>query len=474
MIPVAFEPYRYREDAAPLFAAVRDLPAAIWLDGGAPGGASGRWDIITAAPLVLLQTQGELTTVTGLGENTRSTDPPLTLAQQVLDAMGGLEETPTPSPFVGGLAGFCGYDLGRCWNRPASTGTALAAPALTDVAGFPDMRLGWYAWALALDHQRGRAMLVFHPSCPTMLRRDIKRRLARPEPCRDEPFALREQFTPTIDRDAYLRQITRIQDYIRAGDCYQVNFAQHFSACFDGDPWHAYRQLRRALPSPHSAFMAWEQQAVLSFSPESLLHVRGGSVETRPIKGTRPRGTTPVEDSALADALRDSAKDRAENLMIVDLLRNDLGKTCVPGSVAVPELYRLASFANVHHLVSTVTGTMAPGVSALDVLAGCFPGGSITGAPKRRAMEIIDELEAVRRAVYCGSIGYISANGRMDMNIAIRTLAAAGDRLHCWGGGGIVADSVPAEEYRETLAKVSILMDSLATLKPRTSGGANL
>lgn len=448
--------YPYSADAEPLFAAIRDLPDAIWLDSGRPRCGQGAFDVITAAPLAMLETRGQTSTLINrlvdVDPVTTSTGSALALAEQLLDAMGRTEHNAAYPPFVGGLAGYCGYDLGR--DRAM----------LPHATGLPDLRLGYYGWALVLDHQLGRATLAFHPACPAALRFDIEHRLARPQPCRDAHFSLREPFAPTIDRDVYLRQVNRIQDYIRAGDCYQVNFAQHFSARFDGDLWQAYRHLRRALPSPYSAFFAWSDQAVLSFSPERLLHIGGNRVEAKPIKGTRPRGATPEEDTAQAAALRNSAKDRAENLMIVDLLRNDLGKTCIPGSIEVPELYQLESFANVHHLVSTVTGTLAPETSILDVLAGCFPGGSVTGAPKRRAMAIIDELEAVRRSVYCGSIGYISASGRMDMNIAIRTLVAAGDQLHCWGGGGIVADSVAEDEYSETLTKVGLLMDTLAGL----------
>ena len=222
--------------------------------------------------------------------------------------------------------------------------------------------------------------------------------------------------------------------------------------------------LRKALPSPFSAFLSWDDKALLSLSPERFIKASGQQVEAKPIKGTITRGISVKEDQEQAIALMNSSKDRAENLMIVDLLRNDLGKSCEPGSIRVPKLFNLESFANVHHLVSTVTGRIRADVSALDLLKGCFPGGSITGAPKKRAMEIIAELEDVPRTVYCGSIGYISANGRMDTNIAIRTLLAENNKLHCWGGGAIVSDSQADSEYLESLAKVSLLMDTLAKL----------
>lgn len=264
-----------------------------------------------------------------------------------------------------------------------------------------------------------------------------------------------------MSREAYLDAVSHIKAYIGQGDCYQVNLARHFSAKYQGDSWHLYRILRRILPSPHSCYYQFGErnQAVLSFSPERFLKLSAGQVETKPIKGTARRGRTVEEDQQNAIELMNSTKNRAENLMIVDLLRNDLGKTCQPGSIRVPKLFALESFPNVHHLVSTVTGKLRDGESPLSLLRGCFPGGSITGAPKKRAMEIIETLETCRRSVYCGSIGYISSTGRMDTNIAIRTILADGDRLHCWGGGGIVADSNAESEFQEILDKIRVLIE---------------
>jgi para-aminobenzoate synthetase component 1 len=257
----------------------------------------------------------------------------------------------------------------------------------------------------------------------------------------------------------YRLAIQKIQGYITAGDCYQVNFAQRFSANCQGDSFEAYLVLRDALPSPFSAYMELSEGAILSLSPERFIKLEQNEAETKPIKGTIARGKTPEEDAANAHMLQSSLKDRAENLMIVDLLRNDLSKTCM--DIKVPELFSLQSFANVHHLVSTVTGTLKPTKTAVDLLASSFPGGSITGAPKIRAMEIIEELEPVRRSLYCGSLGYISACGNMDTSIAIRTLVRDKNNIHCWGGGGIVADSESDKEYQESIAKVKVLLDTL-------------
>jgi para-aminobenzoate synthetase component 1 len=244
-----------------------------------------------------------------------------------------------------------------------------------------------------------------------------------------------------MDRDAYASAFRRIQRYIRDGDCYQVNLAQRFQAIVAGDPWQIYRALRRVNPAPFGAYLSCADFQVLSASPERFLSVREGTVNTEPIKGTRPRSADPDRDRALADELRASPKDRAENLMIVDLLRNDLGRNCRPGSIAVPHLFDVRSFATVHHMVSTVTGTLDAGRDAIDLLAGCFPGGSVTGAPKLRAMEIIEELEPHRRGVYCGAIGYIGFDGAMDTSIAIRTLVHDRGRLSfSAGGGGVPGD----------------------------------
>ncbi|HEY5622199.1 MAG TPA: aminodeoxychorismate synthase component I, partial [Gammaproteobacteria bacterium] len=262
-----------------------------------------------------------------------------------------------------------------------------------------------------------------------------------------------------FDRETYGDAFNRIQEHIRAGDCYQVNLTQRFSAEVRGDSWQAYELLRTVNPAPYSAYISTPSGDLLSSSPERFLRVAGQRVESRPIKGTRPRAASSAQDELLTSELRSSRKDRAENVMIVDLLRNDLGKTCEPGSVWVAALCDVESFANVHHLVSTVRGELARDTHAVDVLRGCFPGGSITGAPKVRAMEIIESLEPHRRGVYCGAIGYIGFDGAMDTNIAIRTLLRNGDRLYAWAGGGIVADSDAESEYQESLAKVSTQLE---------------
>lgn len=467
--------FPYPASTAALFENIRHLPDPVWLDSGKPRSLQGRFDIISAAPLQVLETRAGITHRSGSNlKPSESSENPFALAQDLLDEMNsqdcstakGHREHAPSLPFNGGLIGSFGYQLGA---HSMGIGTARCAPE--DIIDFPDMRLGFYAWALVINHQIRQAWMVFHPACPIQLKTEIKALCltassTSPAVSSRAVFRLGEDFSASTAKADYLDAVTRIKRYIAAGDCYQANFAQHFSAGYEGDPWLAYQHLREVLPSPFSAYLEWGEQAVLCFSPERFLKVANGSVESKPIKGTVPRGQTIKEDEDAAVTLLNSSKDRAENLMIVDLLRNDLGKACYPGSIRVAKLFGLESFANVHHLVSTVTGQLREKETALNLLEHCFPGGSITGAPKKRAMEIIAELESQNRSYYCGSIGYVSSNGRMDTNIVIRTLLADGKRLHCWSGGGIVADSDPETEYQETLAKVDILLKALTISSP--------
>ena len=448
--------FPYHSDAESLFAAIRHMPDAIWLDSGKPRSLYGRFDIITADPEQILNTVGDTTHIIDRNSTTTSKDNPFALCEQLFLSQKTEDSRLNNYPFVGGLAGYFGYDLGRRLQIKSS-------PKKPDT--LPDMRVGNYSWALVLNHSAQKSWLFFRDNCAKSLRDEVKHCLQNVSELSapittNHPKNYFEEFSASITKDDYFEAIKSINNYIQAGDCYQVNFAQHFSTPFAGDNWSLYRHFRRVLPSPYSCFYQWGEQgnAILSLSPERFLKLSMGQVETKPIKGTMKRGTTVEEDQQNAIDLMNSQKNRAENLMIVDLLRNDLGKTCKPGSIRVPKLFALESYPNVHHLVSTVTGTLKDGETPLSLLKGCFPGGSITGAPKKRAMEIIEELESCRRSVYCGSIGYISATGRMDTNIAIRTLISDSTQLHCWGGGGIVADSDAENEYQESLDKIKVLI----------------
>jgi len=332
---------------------------------------------------------------------------------------------------------------------------------LPDLGGLPEMMVGIYDWALVVDHLERRSWLVgtdaqrMHETVES-----LKSGLQQlEEKNRGPAFRVLGEVGSDMEQGRYLTAIRRIKHYIREGDCYQVNLARCFSVPAEGDAWQAYRVLRRLNAAPFGAYLNTPYCRVMSSSPERFLQVRNGVVETRPIKGTCPRSSEPAEDQMLADRLANSPKDRAENLMIVDLLRNDLGKVCAIGSVEVLDMFKVEHFARVHHLVSTVRGRLAAGETAASLLRACFPGGSITGAPKLRAMEIIEELETQRRGLYCGAIGYLGFDGNMDTNIAIRTLVHAEHMVRYAAGGGIVADSDPDAEYREIQDKAAPMLE---------------
>ena len=455
--PIEITPLPYHDDPLAVFAALRDRPGAVLLDSGRPAAPGGRYDILSCDPLVQLEVDAEGAIH---GDPAVAGSSPFEAQQALLDRLP--DEVPDSAlPFLGGLIGYWSYDLGRRLEPVA--GQAQAAVAL------PTSRVGLYDWAIIQDHARQQSWLV--ASAPR--RRQVLAWLETPPPPAAD-FNLTAPFTAELSRQDYLTRFARVQGYIRAGDCYQINLAQRFSAPYRGDLWQAYRRLRNATPTPFAGYMAWGDKAILSLSPERFLECRNGRVETRPIKGTRPRGQTPEEDRRLASALANSPKDRAENVMITDLLRNDLGRVCRPGSVKVPKLCSLESYANVHHLVSVIVGELASGQRPMDLLAAAFPGGSITGAPKVRAMQIIDELEPSRRSAYCGSLGYIDVRGQMDTSIAIRSVVADGGMLHLWGGGGLVADSQGEAEYVETLDKIRHLMAALAASGDESSSNKKL
>jgi para-aminobenzoate synthetase component 1 len=451
----------YRSDGAALFEAVADRPWAVFLDSGLHYPGQARYDIIAAEPHVRLVTRGSLTEVHGEGSELSRADPFELLRRE----LGMDPACRSELPFAGGAIGYFGYDLARRWER-------LPARA-RDYERIPDMAVGIYDWAVVVDHSERRAWLAGQGRDPDTDRKwDALVRLFTdlpPERAR-QPFRVTSPVTSNFTPKGYGHAFDRVLDYIRAGDCYQVNLAQRFTAQAQGDPWLAYQRLRVINPAPYSAYFSTPYAQILSASPERFLQVRAGRVETKPIKGTRPRaGHAKLDAERIAELLA-SEKDRAENLMIVDLLRNDLSKNCATGTVKVPRLFEVESFATVHHLVSTVTGQLKPGRDAIDLLRGAFPGGSITGAPKTRAMQIIEELEPHRRGVYCGAIGYIGYGGDMDSNIAIRTLVHSRGTVRFWAGGGIVADSQREAEYQETFDKASALLNLLQQSAESASG----
>ncbi len=478
-------------DPAEVAAGFLDLPHLLLLDSATAHTAAadlhqlGRFSFLAADPAILVRSRGARTEVGRNGEWRTVQGDALEAVRGLLGPWRVAPESGLP-PFQGGAAGYIGYDYGAVLER-------LPSPRYDDLALY-DVVLGLYDWVIAWDHRLGTAW-VLSTGLPEegadRERRarerleEAKRRMARrgaavraggpatppPPPCPAAPsysvpaidgadaLGLRSTFT----HRGYLDAVARVREYIVAGDIFQANLSQRFQAPLREDPWQLYVRLRRRNPAAFAAYLAFDDVTVMSASPERFLRLDEGGrhVETRPIKGTRPRGLWPMHDAALGRALAESEKDQAENVMIVDLLRNDLSRVCRPGTVRVPELFALEQHPTVHHLVSTVVGELDPGADAVDLLRAAFPGGSITGAPKVRAMEIIAELEPTRRGVYCGSIGYLSLTGAMDTSIVIRTFVARGGGVYFQAGGGIVADSDPELEYRETLDKARGLVEAL-------------
>jgi len=446
MNSIHLEELPYQPDSCELFDKIRGLPGAVLLDSAWPYSRAGRFDILSACPR-------DSFTLSSL--NTTSYESILkyfdTLDMAHTTLCKGLVAPAEELPFCGGLIGCLDYAAGNpLQHLEPESGSVL--------------RSNLYNWALVQDHLRQRCLFVALPDLELSQRKhllDLLREPLQRSAGDDVPFRLTEDFASNLDRQQYRTAFQRIQHYIQSGDCYQVNLARRFSGRCEGDPWHAYRKLRAVAAAPFSAYLDWDDRQLMSLSPERFLKVSGQRVETRPIKGTRPRHADAAADALAAEELLASRKDRAENLMIVDLLRNDIGRNCQPGSIQVDRLFDLESFATVHHLVSTISGELRPDRTAFDLLRDSFPGGSITGAPKRRAMQIIAELEPDSRQAYCGSVFYVSANGRMDSNIAIRTLQCNAGELLCWGGGGIVADSQWEQEYQETWDKIGRLLECL-------------
>jgi para-aminobenzoate synthetase component 1 len=442
---VRLEPFPELAGVRPIDAAerLRDLPGLALLETARPGRRA-RWTYLTADPVAVLE--GPAPGRDPFAEARRIV---ARLASDVAAVPGG--DAP---PFLGGLVGYLAYDLGHALERLPT----IAA----DDQGLPLLRLALHDWVVAWDRRSGAAWIggrALDGDAAGLDRRlaEIVERLREPAPgpagaARDpDPLT----FTSSLSRDAYMAGVESVRASIAHGDIYQANLTRRLAAPFDGEPWPLYRRLRTGDPSLYAAYLdLGERRAVLSASPEPFLAVdAGGHVTTDPIKGTRPRGRTREQDRELACELLASEKDRAENVMIVDVLRNDLGRVCVPGTVRVPRLCRLERTAAVQHLVSTVTGRLSRGRDAFDLLAASFPGGSITGAPKIRAMELLEELEPVRRGPYTGALGWFGPDGAMASSILIRTFVADGKRLSLHVGGGITYRSDPAAEWDETVAK---------------------
>lgn len=453
-----------------LFGYFSDSPWAILLDSANADHCDANVDIICAAPIATLTTKGKTSTLAHFEPSSlnrlntleavpthvsHSLDDPFSLLEKTLAQLFPIKKT-APFTFCGGAMGSFSYDLGRQIE-------ILPQHAEQDIQ-LPEMNIGFYTWALIFNYQEQSWYLIHYEgeSAANALLDELHTLLALPLTKSQKPFSLCSAWISQITQQEYEQKFNCVQSYLHSGDCYQINLTQRFTAHYQGDEYQAYCTLRDSNSAPFSAFIRLPEQALLSISPERFIQLRDNHIQTKPIKGTMPRYADPIKDASSADRLRHSSKDRAENVMIVDLLRNDLGKVAKAGSVKVPTLFDIESFPAVHHLVSTVTAELKDDCSAASLLRAAFPGGSITGAPKIRAMEIIEELEPSRRSLYCGSIGYISQDGQMDTSITIRTLVAEKRQLYCWAGGGIVADSIATAEYQESYDKVSQILPILS------------
>jgi para-aminobenzoate synthetase component 1 len=434
---------------APLDAARRlaGRPRLTLLDSSLAGGRMGRWSYLATDPFLVVRARGRHVELRADGQCVVVVSDPFALVAQLMRHLRVREPTGLP-PFVGGAIGYFGYDLGRLLERMPDR--------LAPDPDLADLDLAFFDEILAWDHGAERGWLIGlelagRQGSIAGLRERLEGRSAAAPPPRSRPAV---EFRSNVSRDRYRATVRRVLREIAGGEVYQVNLSQRLEGEWTATAWEAYERLRQASPVPFGAFLQLEPDlAILSASPERFLRLDGGRVETRPMKGTRPRGSSHQDDVRLADELRSSSKDRAENAMIVDVLRNDLGRVCRTGSVTVEQMCALEGYATVWQMVSTVVGELPPESDALDLIRACFPGGSITGAPKIRAMQLIEELETVRRGVYCGAIGYLSATGAMDSSVAIRTVVLDGRRLLLPVGGGIVADSDPEAEYQESLIK---------------------
>ncbi|MDK2888937.1 MAG: para-aminobenzoate synthetase component [Thermoanaerobacter sp.] len=481
-------------DVLALFEGLSSRPYSFLLDSGLIIQGLGRYSLMGADPFLVLRSRGKRLWLEREGETTLLAGHPLEKLKDLL-AHYRLPPGSCPLPFGGGAVGYFSYDLGRVLEKMPS----LAVDDLQT----PDLCLGFYDVVTVVDRVTGEVWVVstgFPETGPAAAVRRARQRLA--ETCSLLASGLQRQQMESVpmetsrepwshagdtgiprvnsfhhgshpgkrnapvlfahfDEISYCRAVQRAKEYIAAGDIFQVNLSQRFSLPRVVEPWPLYRRLRAINAAPMAAYLNFGEFQVVCSSPERFLKVTDRQVETRPIKGTRPRGKDPASDMQLREELWNSEKDRAELVMIVDMERNDLGRVCRTGSVRVPELYRLEEYATVFHLVSTVEGELAPDKDVVDLLAAAFPGGSISGAPKIRAMEIIEELEPVRRGIYTGSIGYIGFDGNADLNIVIRTLIFKGEQIYFQVGGGITIDSDPYMEYVETLDKARALVRAL-------------
>ena len=421
---------------------LKDYEWLILLDSCHDKGNFGRYSILSCNPTIKIISHQNKISVTEGDNRSLVIDKPLEIIKKYFK--NRVADHTSELPFNSGYMGYFGYN-------------AFSDEDLYSAGSFPDIAIGLYEWAIIVDHRNKITWLTFQEE-NTFISNLIdmfKSSEYLSKSNSSYAFSNLKQITP---KEKYIDDIKKIKKYISDGDCYQVNYSQNFKLDFTGDPWDLYKNLRNINPAPYSSYFNFGDKYLLSCSPERFISIKDNIVETKPIKGTLKRLSDRKLDEKQKEILRKDEKNISENLMIVDLLRNDLSKCCDLNTVKVNKLFDIESFASVHHMVSTINGKLRHNISSIDLLASCFPGGSITGAPKKRSMEIIKELEKRPREVYCGSIGYFDLNNDMDTNICIRTIMICDNELYFAAGGGIVYDSDPEEEYLESLEKVSIFL----------------
>lgn len=444
-------------DPLTAFAAVEHLPYSLLLDSADLAHKNGRYSFVLSHPIETIECKNGQATITNWDkETTQHGDPFNILSERMKHWRENTHTIDGLPPFQGGAAGLFGYDLGR--------GIESIPDTAKDDQNIPDMAIGIYDSVIAFDHEKNKSWIITHADDEETAHKKqsylVDLLNDAPELYIEDSIAL--DWTANFSKNEYEATIQKTIDYIKAGDIFQANIAQRFDAITpDGfSPFAHYLRLRHINAAPFACYMNLGEIQISSASPERFLTCQNNKVLTQPIKGTRPVSGDETMNKAAQEELLNSEKDRAENTMIVDLLRNDLSKVCKADSIKVSALCALETFASVHHLVSTIHGELQKDKTAIDLLRACFPGGSITGAPKIRAMEIIEELEPTRRGAYCGSMGYIGFDGTMDTNILIRTLIFNGNALSLQSGGGIVVDSIPTDEYQETLDKAKAMLRS--------------
>ncbi|MCX7746029.1 MAG: aminodeoxychorismate synthase component I [Clostridia bacterium] len=461
-------------DAVELFEKIRNEPYSVLLDSSMRDNKLGKYSILASNPFLIFKSKGSQIEITQNGITCHHRGHPLDFLRKLLKQYP-CDANPYNLPFTSGCIGYLSYELcSLIENLPQSREE--------HTEDIPDIFFCFYNSAIIIDHTQhclfisvsAAGMSDFSKKEP-YLREQMQRLKNIVDESSSSYTGLKDIKTKgeavlektklpmsNFSKESYCEMVLKAKQYIRNGDIYQVNLSQQFKTKTYKNALDLFKKLRHFSPAPFSAFLNFESLQVLSSSPERFIRIKGHSIETRPIKGTRPRGKTTSEDNLLKEELLNSEKDRAELTMIVDLERNDLGKVCRIGTVEVEKLFELESYATVHHLVSTVKGELKEGKDVIDCIKATFPGGSITGAPKIRAMEIIHELEPVKRNIYTGSIGYIGFNGDTDLNIAIRTLIMKGEEVSYNVGGGIVWDSDPEKEYQETLHKGKAMLKVLS------------